>query len=79
MPNIYPFKQYGEYQSFYPYYLPSYYGNYYPRSFEKYYYEPRMTMNVSTKTPKITKTNNFLYILVIVLMIYLVFRYTSKK
>lgn len=55
MPNIYPFRQFGQYESFYPYYLPSYYANYYPRSFEKYYYEPRVTVTaglIEEKTQK---------------------------
>lgn len=37
MPHIHPFRPYGRYASFYPYYLPSYYSNYYPRSYMRYY------------------------------------------
>ena len=37
MPHIHPFRPYGRYASFYPYYLPSYYSNYFPRSYERYY------------------------------------------
>lgn len=78
MPNIYPFKQFGQYQSFYPYYLPSYYGNYYPRSFEKYYYEPRMTVKATIGRPKKVHGSGLWYLLLIACLVYVIYRVGRK-
>jgi hypothetical protein len=40
MSDIHPFRAFGVYPSFYPYYLPRFYADYNPRSFEDHYYEP---------------------------------------
>ena len=44
--HIHQFKQFGQYFSYYPYYLPKYYSNYYPRMYNRYF-EPTEHITVS--------------------------------
>lgn len=52
MPHIHPFRPYGRYASFYPYYLPSYYSNYFPRSYNRYYQPVQSSIVALKKGPK---------------------------
>ena len=76
MPNIYPLQEFKQYQSFYPYYLPSYYANYYPRSFQKYYYEPRLTVGIAERHMRQNPKPRTLWVLIIIALVglYLLFR-----
>ena len=76
MSDLYPFRPYGVYQSFYPYYLPRFYADFYPRDFEKYYYEPTAAAatidikEVSTRAPK----HSLLFWLVLILVVLLAYK-----
>jgi len=73
MTDIYPFRPFGEYQSFYPYYIPQYYSNVYPRSFEKYYYEPKPFVAALVGQPKKSKNSKIIWLVVAVLFLAILF------
>lgn len=76
MTDIYPFRPFGTYQSFYPYYLPRFYVDYSPKSFQKYYYEPREVVSeiAVVKTPRA----NFVKYLVWVLLAFIAYKIAKR-
>ncbi len=83
MTDIHPFRPFGTYQSFYPYYLPRFYADYYPKSFQKYYYEPIPKTNIFVGTPKVIvehkKRRTWLWILVIFIVATTVWFWSKSK
>lgn len=83
MTDLYPFKPFGEYQSFYPLYVPQFYHNYYPKSFQKYYYEER-PVEITKEGPSFLvfkgadKKVSFLKLLIIAIVLYVFFRLITK-
>lgn len=74
--HIHQFRPFGQYFSYYPYYLPSFYSNYYPRQYSRYY-EPMnyITINkgpITTEEIEYTSDYSIFYYALFILIFFYV-------
>ena len=69
MTDIHPFRPFGVYPSFYPYYLPRFYADYNPETFRDFYYEPLIDIEMAKVSKKQHRPNRLKSFLLLCLLV----------